>query len=200
MEDSKIFASQTIKRYYGESGVIDLLIGIIALLFSLGNYYELTFTVPILIVIMFGLNRYLRKIIIQPRLGFAEFSILKTNKRKRNKRIFILILAILIFSLYYILSHSEMIAVKDNTSMYLLCLIALITIGFAAYRIMVFHTYRLFIYCAVMLIIFVLGLVVKLNHTLFWGGLVMGFLGIIIGLPLIFRFIKRYPVLDKEDE
>jgi len=195
-----MFARQTIKRYYGESGVIDLIIGIISVLFSLGNYFELTYTVPILIVIMYGLSKYLRKVIVQPRFGFAEFSILKSNKRKRNKRIFILIISFLIFSLYYILSRSDMIADKENTPMYLLCFIALITIGLAAYRIMVFHTYRLFIYCAVLLIIFVLGIIVKLPHTLFWGGLAMGILGIAIGLPIIFSFIKRYPVLDNEDE
>ncbi len=200
MNEIKKFEEQAIKRYYGESGIVDLIIGIISLFVSLAIYYKITFFGAIIVIMIFGLNRLLRKLILFPRLGYAEFIQLKAKKRKQRLIIFFLILLILgllaDFSFGLQTGHFSYFSISNM----IILAAMLLVIGLIIYRILFFKIYHLFIYCITLLVISALGLILRMPNTLFWGGLVMCFLGLMIGLLKTVSFMKRYPVLVENDE
>jgi hypothetical protein len=205
MEDMKKFEEKAIKRYYGESGIIDLLIGIVSLLVSLGVYYDITFMGVIFILVIMGLSRHLRKTVIIPRLGYAEFTLLNSQKVKRSLRI--IVLAIILFVLavtriahFLLSSRYDPLVLVPQTRIFIMMAILLFVIGLAVSRIIILKLYHLFIYCTLFLIIGIIGIVMQIPHTLFWGGLVISFLGIALGLPKILSFLKRYPIIEDKDE
>lgn len=180
-----------IKRYYGESGIIDLLIGIAFLMLSIGIYFEIKFFVIYELIILILLGIFLRKNIILPRLGFAEFNNLKKNKIIHGMVIilaFNFVLAILVFEY----------APPDLWTMYLLIVVWIFFISQGFYSILVYRVYRLFAYLIIFMVTSYMWLIMENIDALFWGGMLIGFPGIGIGLSLTLRFIRLYPILEEK--
>ena len=52
MDKMQKFEEAAIKRYYGDSGVVDLLIGVVALIVSLGVYFKISYFGAIALIAM----------------------------------------------------------------------------------------------------------------------------------------------------
>jgi hypothetical protein len=192
-KEKKRFERQAIKRYYGESGMIDLLIGIASLILSIGMYYDFTYIAVLDIMIIAILNRYLRKKMILPRLGQVEFKYL--NKKKLQKHLGNLILIPVVPIILVLIFVPEPLC-----HLLSLILMFILLIGQAVYRILIYKVYRMFIYLFVFVITFSIMLIMDQVELFVWGGLIMSIMGIAIGLKLVLRFLERNPVLENVDE
>ncbi|MCF7920657.1 MAG: hypothetical protein K9N06_12160 [Candidatus Cloacimonetes bacterium] len=200
MENIKELEKKVIKRYYGESGLVDLLIGIVSILVFLGIYYKVTYFGAIAVLGILLLSKHLRKAIILPRLGFAEFNLL--NSQKAKLRLTLILSAFTAIGIVYFFLASRMGAAmaEQHNRVLILMTIWVMVIGLAVYKIVIMRIYHLFIYCFAMLAIAIRGIILELPDTLLWGSLFMCLLGITIGLPKVLSFMKRYPILENDDE
>ena len=191
--ERKRFEGQAIKRYYGDSGIIDLLIGIASLIVSLGMYYEFTYIVVVAILIIALLSKYLHKKMIYPRLGQVEFKYL--NKKKIQKQLGNLILITVLPIIPILIFFPE-----PQRHLFSLIAMFILLIGQALYRILIYKIYRLFLYLFVFTISFYFTLIMQQVEIFVWGGVIISVIGIGIGLPMTFNFLKRNPVLENVDE
>ncbi|MCF7920658.1 MAG: hypothetical protein K9N06_12165 [Candidatus Cloacimonetes bacterium] len=191
--ETKRFERQAIKRYYGESGIIDLLIGVASLILSIGIYYEFQYiAIPDILIITY-LNRYLRKKLLFPRLGQVEFKHLNKKKVKNQEANVLLTGALLIILIIIFFPEPERYWFASS-----LMLITLISL--AIYKILIYKVYRFFIYFFLFIISIYLLLITKQYDIFVCGGLIISAIGISIGLPMILRFLSRYPALEDRDE
>lgn len=193
------FENLAIKRYYGDSGIVDLVICLAALSISLMVYFGYLFLLVVYFLVLFGFG-LAHNLLVKPRLGYAEFHKLHSKKNQLAFGIYTFIFMIM-GGLLYLLLH-KFFPYPEKKIADIMAWIPHITFwfGVSVLGIIRYRIFHLLIYLLALLILIILGFWIKLSHMLLWGGILISCIALVTGFAKLMIFMKHYPILKVENE
>ncbi len=189
-----------------QDGILDIQIGIMCLNFvlpiylspKLGDFWSSVVFLPLWFLVIFGFKAY-RKKVIQPRVGSIQYG---TYRKKRLKRLNIIIIVVNLIALILgIFTFINFSALSDWGPSAVIAIILLIGFSLAGYML---EFPRLYLYGILISAAPVIGEYLYQNFGASHHGfpITFGFLSaalVTIGLVILVRLLRKYPILENED-
>ena len=179
--------------YFHKDGILDLLIGLIILVFGIEMVHKQFWVLPVFSFVMISSWVPVKKLITAPRMGNVNF-------RKARQTVW---LFVLVFSGMFVFAVTLFIAVKRDTmpileifTMYPLLILAVlfsVPLGAAA---LYFGINRFYAYIVLIFLVLVPG-----QHLFSHEPsrvMIVGSAILLCGAGLLFRFIRTYPIPSEE--
>ena len=191
VDDLKVLEKRMANRYM-EDGIWDMYLGVMALAFGLGILLDISYLAAIMVSIGFAFQSMAKNMVTFPRIGYIKLR--KAKKRGMSAILTgVLVLGMMIFLVFMLGDENPLRSfVKDN----MLFFIAAIWGGAIALAGISFHVRR---YLAYALLVFAAVILSDWIGNLGLNLIVAGLLVMITGLVVMVRFIRKYPVVSRQD-